>query len=63
MSTKNKKTSPDYLKTLETVKKEYEEYLKVSKIYELPIFQNKMPVQYQPPSIENPLTTNTFKIK
>ena len=53
----------DYLKTLEEVKKQYQEYVEVSKLYELPIQKEEEPVQYQPPSLEYPLTTNTIRTK
>ena len=60
---KKHKTSDDYLITLEDIKKQYQEYLEVSKIYELPTFKEEQPVQYKPPTPENPLTTNTFRFK
>ena len=53
----------DYLKTLEEVKKQYQEYVEVSKLYELPIQKEEKQVNYQPPSIEHPLTTSTIPIK
>ena len=33
----------DYLKTLEEVKKQYQEYVEVSKLYELPIQKEEKP--------------------
>ena len=53
----------DYLKTLEEVKKQYQEYVEVSKLYELPIQKEEEQVHYQPPSLEHPLTTNTIHTK
>ena len=60
---KKHKISDDYLTTLEVVKKQYQEYLEVSKIYELPTLKEKEPVQYKPPTPDSPLTTNTFQFK
>lgn len=62
MSDKSK-VSDDYLETLEKVKKQYQEYVEISKIYELPILKEEETVNYQPPSPEHPLTTNTLRIK
>ena len=57
------KVSFDYLKTLEEVQKQYQQYMEVSELYKLPIQKEEEPVQYQPPSPEHPLTTNTVRIK
>ena len=57
------KVSVDYLKTLEEVQKQYQQYVEVSELYKLPIQKEEEPVQYQPPSPEQPLTTNTTRIK
>ena len=54
--------SDAYLRTLEEVKKQYQQYVEVSKLYELPIYKEDPPVQYLPPSFDNPLTTDTFRI-
>ena len=54
--------SDAYLRTLEEVKKQYQQYVEVSKLYELPIYKEDPPVQYAPPSLDNPLTTDTFRI-
>ncbi len=59
---KKEKVSNDYLKTLEEVKKQYQQYVEISGLYTLPIQQEEEPIQYQPPSLENPLTTNTIRI-
>lgn len=48
----------DYLKTLEAVKKQYQQYVEVSELYTLPIQKEEEAVQYQPASPEHPLTTN-----
>ena len=47
----------DFVELLEDAKKKYEEYLELSKIYVLPLHQEKA-VQYEPPSPKNPLTTD-----
>lgn len=57
------KVSDDYLATLEKVKEQYREYVEVSKINDLPIFSEEQPIENSLPSIENPLTINTFRIK
>ena len=57
------KVSVDYMKTLEEVQKQYQQYMEVSELYKLPIQMEEEPVQYQPPSPEHPLTTNTVRIK
>ncbi len=59
---RDEKLSEGYLETLEDVKKQYQQYLEVSGIYELPIFKKEEEPQYQPPSLEHPLTTNTFRV-
>lgn len=53
----------DYLKTLEEVKKQYQQYVEVSELYKLPIQQKEEIVHYQPPSLEHPLTTNRINVK
>ena len=63
MVPKEKQSSQKYLKILEEVKKQYEQYLEVSKLYELPTFQQETEPQVRPPSSEKPLTTNTFRVK
>lgn len=57
------KNSDNYPRTLEEAKKLYQQYLEVSEIYELLIFQREVDIEVQPPSPENPLTTNTICIK
>ena len=64
----NKKTSSDagkddYLETLERVKKQYQQYVEVSRLYELPLQKAEEEIHYQPTSPENPLTMNTFRVK
>ena len=58
---KKGKTLDGYLKTLEEVKEQYQEYVEVSEIYELPAFKEEESIEYQAPSPEHPLTTNTFR--
>ena len=58
-STKTKASSDDYLKTLEEVKRQYEQYVEVSELYKLPIQKAEEETRYQPPSLEHPLTTNS----
>ena len=57
------KVSVDYLKTLEEVQNQYQQYVEVSELYKLPIHEEEEPVRYQPPSPEHPLTTNRTCIK
>ncbi|MCY3986035.1 MAG: hypothetical protein OXF23_03210 [Candidatus Dadabacteria bacterium] len=57
------KTPNSYLETLEKVKEQYQQYLEVSKIYELPTFEEERPTEYEPPSQEHPLTTNTLRAR
>lgn len=53
----------DYLKVLEEVKKQYQQYVEVSGLYELPIQKEKETMQYRPPSPDHPLTTNRVRFK
>ena len=48
-----------YLLEMEKAKQQYQQYMEVSEIYKLLISQPKREPQHEPPSIENPLTTNT----
>ena len=57
------KVSDDYLKTLERVKEQYEQYVEVSELYKLPVQKEEETIHYQSPSPEHPLTTNTIRIK
>ena len=57
------KVSDDYLKTLERVKEQYEQYVEVSELSKLPVQKEEETIQYQSPSSEHPLTTNTIRIK
>ena len=63
MTENSRKTSADYLETLEQVKKQYQQYIEVSGLYELPIQKEEEIIQYQPPSPEHPLTTSRFSTK
>ncbi len=60
---RNGKNSEEAWETLENVKEQYQQYLDVSGLYELPIFKKDEEPQCQPPSPEYPLTTNTFRVK
>ena len=51
-----------YLDEMENAKKQYEQYMEISEIYKLPIFQVIPEPQYAPPSVENPLTTNQITL-
>ena len=55
-------SSEDYLKTLEKVKEQYEQYLEISELYKLPIQKEEEEILVHPPSPENPLTTNRILI-
>ena len=55
--------SENYLKTLEEVKRQYQQYVEVSELYKLPTQKEEEIIQYQPPSPEHPLTTNAIRIK
>ena len=54
------KGSKDYLKALEKVKREYQQYVELRKVCELVGQKEKEESQYLPPSLEPPLTTNRF---
>ena len=62
MVKKNSKTSDNHLETLERVKEQYQQYVEVSGLYELPK-QKEKEVQYQPPSPLHPLTSNITHLK
>ena len=55
--------SDDYLKTLEEVKKQYQQYVEVSELYKLPITKQESRVQYRPPSPQYPLTMNRIRVE
>ena len=57
-SIETERVSIDYLKTLEEVQNQYQQYVEVSELYKLPIHEEKKTVQFEPPSPEHPLTTN-----
>lgn len=54
--------SDDYLKVLEEVKKQYQQYVEVSGLYELPTQKESETIQYHSPSLEHPLTTNRARV-
>lgn len=51
-----------YLKVLEEVKKQYQQYVEISELFKLQRSKEPEYIRYQPPSLEHPLTTNTFRI-
>lgn len=51
-----------YLSTLEEVKKQYQQYVEVRELYDLPIRIDSELPRYLSPSLKHPLTTNTFHI-
>ena len=60
----NDSASNDYLETLEKVKQQYQQYVEVSKLYELPTAkEEEKPPKQRTPSWENPLTTDRFRLK
>lgn len=63
MGKKNRKTSDSYLETLEIVKKQYQQYVEVSELYELPKQKEKDVIRYEPPSPSRPLTSNITHLK
>ncbi len=60
-NTKAGRAADDYLTTLEEVKRQYEQYVEVSELYKLPIQKAVDEKRYQPPSLENPLTSNSIR--
>ena len=56
------KTKAEYLTEMEQAKAQYEQYLEINQICQLPTFQSLPEPQYAPPSIENPLTTNQITL-
>jgi len=57
---KLKESSDDYLKILEETKKQYQQYVELSKLCDLLESIEKERMEYLPPSFDNPLTTNKF---
>ena len=53
----SEKISNDYLETLEKVKEQYQQYIEVSRLYELPTSNTEQQVKYQPPTFDNSLLT------
>lgn len=54
------KDSENYLNVLEEVKREYQQYVELSKVCELTAQKEKEEPLYLSPSLENPLTPNRF---
>ena len=63
MSRKADSVSDEYLRILEEIKKQYEQYLEVSGLYELPTRLEPHSPEFEPPSLEHPLTTNTVSVQ
>lgn len=57
------KGSRNYLKVLEEVKREYQQYVKLRKVCDLVDQKEKEETLYLPPNPENPLTTNRFRVR
>jgi len=57
-----RKSSDDYLKILEEAKKQYQPYVELGKLCDLLESMEKEQVEYVPPSPDNPLTTNKFRL-
>ena len=55
-------THDPYLSTLEQVKTQYEQYVEVSRLYNLPHDRVRQETRYQEPGRDNPLTTNAVKV-
>ena len=53
--------SEDYLRTLERVKEQYQQYVEVSELYKLPIGKAERTIKYVPPSPERPLNWHRFR--
>ena len=53
----------DYLATLEQVQKQYAQYLEVAELYKLPYQKQPKKSSYVAPSVERPLTVNSFRFK
>lgn len=61
---KSKETSSDCLKILEETKKQYQPYVELGKLCDLleSIEEEEQVEYYAPPSPDNPLTTNKFRL-
>lgn len=55
-------TDENYTETLERVKKQYQQYLDIADLYNLPYQPEQETTSYQPPSPDRPLTTNTVQV-
>lgn len=56
-------TSDGYLKILEEAKKQYQPYVELGKLCDLlESMEEEEQVEYVPPSFDNPLTTNKFRV-
>jgi len=61
-SNKLKESTSDYLKILEEAKKQYEPYISLGELCDLLESMEDEQVEYMPPSPDNPLTTNKFRL-
>jgi len=59
---KLKKSSDNYLKILEEAKKQYQPYVSLGELCDLIESMEEEQVEYMPPSPDNPLTTNEFRL-
>lgn len=57
-----KEVSDNYLEILEETKKQYQPYVELGKLCDLLASRKEEQVEYVPPSSDNPLTTNKFRI-
>ncbi len=57
-----KEDTHDYLETLERVQKQYEQYVEVAELYKLPIQRQTGKPRYASPSVDQPLTVNSFRV-
>ncbi len=57
------KGSRNYLKVLEEIQREYQQYVELRKVCELTVRKEKEEPLYLPPSPEHPLTTDRFCLR
>ncbi len=60
---KGKDVADYYLRTLERIQKQYQQYLEVSELYKLPTQRKSKTLQYVDPTLDHPLTVNTLRIE
>ena len=59
---KNAAQRAEALEQLEKVKEQYRQYLEISQIYSLPVFQPEPEPEYAPPTPENPLAGGSIAL-